>query len=183
MLQFSYPNCSFYFFKELNSLFLFLIITYSLSFGFVRSQYQHMGSSLPCTGFSLVMTCSAQSPRALRFWHVGSRASRLSSCGMKAQLPHSKRILVPGLGIYATFPALEGEFSTTGLPGKSLTQTFLYHLGVLVQITYVLLFFTIYTFTFQLVADFLNLVRQTSHHFHLIQTGHERYHLNYSMKY
>ena len=37
-----------------------------------------------------------------------------------------------------------------------------------IQIIYVLLFFTIYTFIFQLVADFLNLVKRTSPYFHLM---------------
>ena len=57
-------------------------------------------------------------------WPLGVRASvvvarRLSSCGSRAQLIHSKWGL-PGPGLEPVSPALAGGFLTTAPPGKSL---------------------------------------------------------------
>ena len=49
----------------------------------------------------------------------------LSSCGVRAWLPHGMWDLFPRPGIELASPALEGGFLTTGPPGKSLSG-FLY---------------------------------------------------------
>ena len=79
------------------------------------------------TGFCLVVarglsSCGAQAPE-----HTGSVVAvhGLSSCRVQAQLPHTCGILVLRPGIEATSPALEGGFSTTGPPGKSLFPFFI----------------------------------------------------------
>ena len=72
-------------------------------------------SSLPCMGFSL--------PWRLLMGCEGSRASvvaahGLSSCGTQAYPCYSKRSL-PRPGIEPMFPALAGEFLSTGPPKKT----------------------------------------------------------------
>ena len=71
-----------------------------------ESQLQHTGSVLRHTGSSL--------------WLAGS--SLVVVCGLSGPTPWG--ILIPRLGINPASSALEGGFSTTGLPGKSTLPIF-----------------------------------------------------------
>ena len=51
-------------------------------------------------------------------WASAAAARWLSSCGLQAQLPHSKRDS-PAPGVKSVSPALAVGLSTTGSPGKS----------------------------------------------------------------
>ena len=106
--------------------------------------YGCIGSSLPCTGFSLVavsggyssLRCTGFSLRWLLllrstdsklagFSSCGLRAleRRLSSCGSQALLLRGMWDL-PGPGLKPMSPALAGGFLTTAPPGKSLSVWF-----------------------------------------------------------
>ena len=78
--------------------------------GFFLSDY--VGSLLLSTGF-LSLRRAGFSLWRLLFQHTGSRACRLSSCGIRVQLPPGMWHL-PGPGTELVFPALAGGFSTTG---------------------------------------------------------------------
>ena len=52
---------------------------------------------------------------------MGSRAHRLNSCCARLSCPMACGILVPRPGIEPLYPALEGGFLTTGLPGKAFS--------------------------------------------------------------
>ena len=58
----------------------------------------------------------------LEFWHVGSRACGLSSCGVPASLFCG--ILVPQSGVELASLVLQGRFLTTESPEKSLEWYF-----------------------------------------------------------
>ena len=60
---------------------------------------------------------------ALWLWHVSSRACGLSNCH-RLSCPMASEILVPWWGIEPASSALEGEFLTTGSPGKSPDNKF-----------------------------------------------------------
>ena len=58
-----------------------------------------------------------------RLCSCGTRAAEpvgFSSCGVLAYCSAACGVLVPGPGIKAASPALQGGFLTTGPPGKSL---------------------------------------------------------------
>ena len=74
-------------------------------------------------GFS---RCRAQALEHVGFSRraAGALTCRLSSDSTQAELPRGMWGL-PEPGIERVSPALEGRFSTTGPPGKSLVRTFL----------------------------------------------------------
>ena len=73
--------------------------------GHIRSQLQYAGSFIVLHGL-------------LSLWHTG-----LGACGLSC--PKACGILVSQPGIKPTSLELEGEFLTTGPPGKSQSLTFL----------------------------------------------------------
>ena len=92
---------------------------------------QCLGSSLPCSGFSLVVACGISlsscgtwTPGCMGSVVCGTQAVSLRCggsvvvvCGLSC--PMACGILVPRPRIEPAFTALEGGFFTTGPPGKS----------------------------------------------------------------
>ena len=75
--------------KKIIYLFIYCLAASGLSCSTQDLSLRRAGSSLQCTGFSLVVVRGLQSMWALQLQHAGSLvvAHVLSSCGMQTQLP------------------------------------------------------------------------------------------------